>query len=64
MSLQTIYDCGVQYCGMHIGTAALPDEDFSETVGVLADFCSDEGYHLSEWILDIGKNYSNPVDTR
>ena len=63
MSLQMIYDCGVQFCNMRIGTAANPDEDFSETVGVLADFCSHEGYHLSEWMLNVGKNYSCRVDT-
>lgn len=63
-SLQMIYDCGVQYCNMSIGTATLPDEDFQETVGVLADFCSNEGYHLSEWILDLSKDYNSSIDTR
>jgi hypothetical protein len=59
LSLQTIYDCGRLYCNLRIGTAAFPDEDFSKTLGVLAQFCSDARYLLPEWILDIGKNYGN-----
>ena len=59
-SLQTIYDCGRTYCNLRLGTSSLPDPDFSKTLGVLKGYCSDMGFNLDEWILDLGKDYGNP----
>jgi hypothetical protein len=56
--MQTLYDCGVMYCHTRIGTPALPDHDFAQSVNVLTKFCSDKGYHVQEFLLDIGKNLS------
>jgi hypothetical protein len=60
-ALQAVYDCGRMYCALRLGAPGLPDNEFSKTFGVLQDFCSANGYKLSEWLLDVGKNYQYPA---
>lgn len=58
-SVQKLYDCGAAFCQTGIGTPALPDVDFSQSINVLTGFCSKQGYqHLEEFQLDVGKNYT------
>lgn len=62
-TLQAIYNCGRKYCKIQVGTPSHPDPDFSEMLDVVRGYCSEMGFTLKEWILDLGKAYGNPSAT-
>jgi hypothetical protein len=57
-TVQKLYDCGAVFCHTTIGTPAIPNIDFSQSMNTLTGFCEYKGYHPQELLLDIAKDYS------
>jgi hypothetical protein len=56
-TVQKLYDCEVLFCHTTIGTPAIPNSDFSQSINTLTAFCGDNGYYPQDLLLDIAKDF-------